>query len=133
MTNDDTNKEEKGMGIKNEADPFYDGCPCDFHSEQLTNEETRIALFRPMDDGSKPSALVMVERFWHMQDAHYRALNQKLKEGLEMALRCKPPRKDICGSSKCDCCQRNAGYHEALNDFSTAIKEEIDKLTQPKE
>ena len=59
--------------------------------------------------------------------------NQKLKKGMERALECKPPRKNICGSSKCDCCQRNAGYHEALNDFSTAIREEIENLTQPKE
>lgn len=62
------------------------GCPCDFHAKLLNEELTRIALFRPLEDGTDAPASVRVERFWHMWDAHQQALLQSHRQGIERAL-----------------------------------------------
>jgi hypothetical protein len=140
MTNVTTQDIEKaeGMDVKDYADPFYDGCPCDFHSKKLTNEETRMALFHPMKDGSMPSALVMIERFWHMQDAHYRALDRlraeersrvwkKALEAVPEKTGCGSPYNDYqsrCGTaSLCENCEQQNIVREKL--IETALSEGV--------
>jgi NADPH-dependent glutamate synthase beta subunit-like oxidoreductase len=81
QTTTDTTGEEwvKSTGV----DKTLDGCPCDFHSKTLTNEEARIALFKPISTGEEVPASVIIERFWHLWDSFQRLIKSRERKAYD--------------------------------------------------